>query len=75
MIPTVIAFAALVFFLGQMVLRSHRNPPVSGREGLIGQVATARTDFAAGGTGTVFVHGEYWNAVAGSRSSISMGSR
>ncbi len=63
-IPTVIAFAALVFFLGQMVLRSHRNPPVSGREGLIGQVATARTDFAAGGTGTVFVHGEYWNAVA-----------
>ncbi len=63
-IPTVIAFAALVFFLGQMVLRSHRNPPVSGPEGLIGQVATARTDFAAGDTGTVFVHGEYWNAVA-----------
>ena len=63
-IPTVIAFAALIFFLGQMVLRSQRNPPVSGREGLIGQVATARTDFGADGSGTVFVHGEFWNAIA-----------
>lgn len=63
-IPTVIAFAALVFFLGQMVLRSQRTPAVSGREGLIGQVATAHRDFAPGGAGTVFVHGEYWNAVA-----------
>lgn len=63
-IPTAIAFAALVFFLGQLVFRSHRNPPVSGREGLIGQIATAENDFAAGNSGTVFVHGEYWNAVA-----------
>lgn len=63
-IPTVIVFAALVLFLGHLVVRSQRTTPVSGREGLIGQLATARTDIAAGGSGTVFVHGEYWNAEA-----------
>ncbi len=63
-IPTVIVFAALVLFLGQMVLRAHRAPPVTGREGMVGLVATARTAIPADGPGTVFVHGEYWQAVA-----------
>ncbi len=63
-IPTVIVFTALVLFLGQMVLRAHRAQPVTGKEGMVGLVATARTPIPADGPGTVFVHGEYWQAIA-----------
>ncbi len=63
-LPTVIVFVALVFFLGQMVLRAQRLPAVTGQEGMVGLVATARTAIPADGAGTVFVHGEYWQATA-----------
>ncbi len=72
-IPTVIVFAVIVFFLGQMVVRSQRNPPVSGVEGMVGDLATASTDIAAGGTGKVFIQGEYWDAEA--TAAISSGER
>jgi len=36
--------------------------PVSGREGLIGETGTARTDLSP--AGRVFVHGELWEAEA-----------
>ena len=37
---------------------------VSGKEGLVGAVGTARQAIAAGVEGKVFVHGEIWNAAA-----------
>jgi membrane-bound serine protease (ClpP class) len=44
------------------VVQAQKKPPVTGREGLIGQVAQARTSLAP--EGRVFVKGELWNAVA-----------
>jgi len=72
-LPTVVVFVALVFFLGQMVLRAQRLPAVTGQEGMVGLVATARTAIPADGAGTVFVHGEYWQATA--PSSVEAGQR
>ena len=63
-LPSVLVFAVLVFFLGQLVLRAQRRPAVTGREGMIGLVATVRSDIPPGGEGKVFVHGEFWDAVA-----------
>ena len=63
-LPSVLVFAVLVFFLGQLVVRAQRRPAVTGREGMIGLVATVRSDIPPGGEGKVFVHGEFWDAVA-----------
>ena len=63
-VPTVIVFVALVFFLGQLVVRAHRSPAATGREGMIGLVATVRSDISPESPGKVFVHGEFWDAVA-----------
>ena len=63
-VPSVLVFAVLVFFLGQLVVRAQRSPAVSGREGMIGLVATVRSDIAPDEPGKVFVHGEFWDAVA-----------
>lgn len=63
-VPSVLVFAVLVFFLGQLVVRAQRSPAVTGREGMIGLVATVRSDIPPDGPGKVFVHGEFWDAVA-----------
>ena len=63
-IPSVLVFGALVFFLGQLVVRAQRNPAVTGREGMIGLVATVRSDIRPDTAGKVFVHGEFWDATA-----------
>ncbi|MDE2660254.1 MAG: nodulation protein NfeD [Acidobacteriota bacterium] len=63
-VPSVLVFVILVFFLGQLVVRAQRRPAVTGREGMIGLVATVRSDIPSGGEGKVFVHGEFWDAVA-----------
>ena len=42
--------------------RARRNPVRTGREGLVHEVGTARSDLAP--EGKVFVHGEIWDAVA-----------
>ena len=63
-VPSVLVFVVLVFFLGQLVVRAQRRPAVTGREGMIGLVATVRSDIPSDGEGKVFVHGEFWDAVA-----------
>lgn len=65
-LPSVLVFAVLVFFLGQLVVRSQRRPAVTGREGMVGLVATVRSGIPSDGEGKVFVHGEFWDAVAAS---------
>jgi len=44
------------------VVMAHREPSVTGREGLIGRIAQART--ALQPDGTVFIKGELWDATA-----------
>jgi membrane-bound serine protease (ClpP class) len=59
-LPVVLFFGLLVIFLSRLVVQAHRRVPVTGSEGLVGKLATART--AIEGRGKVFVHGEYWDA-------------
>ncbi len=59
-LPTAVAVAFVVIFLLTRVLKSHRTPPVTGAEGLVGEVADVVA--ALGPDGKVFVHGEYWDA-------------
>lgn len=53
-------FAAISIFLLQLAIRSFRLKVATGSEGMIDEIGEARTPL--GPTGTVFVHGELWNA-------------
>ncbi len=60
-VPTAVTIAAVVIFLLGRVVAVHRLRPMTGREGMIGEVGRAVTEL--GPEGTVLVHGEYWDAV------------
>ena len=66
-----IPLGVITAFLMSIALRARRNKVVTGTEGLIGEVGVARTPIAP--RGTVFVHGEIWNAT--SPKPIEAGSR
>ncbi len=55
-------FSAITVFLLSLAVRARRNKVVTGREGMIGETGAAVTELAP--EGKVFVHGEYWDAVA-----------
>jgi membrane-bound serine protease (ClpP class) len=61
-LPTAVAVALVVMFLLGRVLRSHRKAPITGAEGLVGEVGDVSV--ALEPVGKVFVHGEYWEAYA-----------
>lgn len=61
-LPTALVVAAVVIFLLSRVLSAHRVKPVTGIEGMLGEQGTAVSDLSP--QGKVFVHGEYWDAVA-----------
>ncbi|MBP1659451.1 MAG: Nodulation efficiency protein NfeD [Candidatus Aminicenantes bacterium] len=61
-LPVVLAVSLIVLFLLALVFRAHRRRSVSGRDGLVGETGTARTDLSP--AGRVFVHGELWQAEA-----------
>jgi membrane-bound serine protease (ClpP class) len=64
-LPVTIFFAVLVVVLGRKVVEAHRHVPVTGQEGLLGEIGTARTEIDR--KGKIFVHGEYWDARAKER--------
>ena len=55
-------FALIVLLLTTVVVRARRAPVATGREGMIGEKGIAVGPLSP--TGKVFVHGEYWDAVA-----------
>lgn len=58
-------FGGFTLIVSYLVVRSQRRRPSLGREGLVGQVGEVRQRIGGGDVrGKVFVHGEYWNAVA-----------
>lgn len=59
----VIIVAAFFIFIVSMGIRAQFRKRATGKEGLVGEVGEAKTDITVSG-GTVFVHGEYWNAVS-----------
>lgn len=53
--------AGFFAFAVQAAVRAQRRQVTTGREGLVGELAVARTDLDP--EGTVFLHGELWKAV------------
>lgn len=61
-LPTAVVVAAVTGFLLTRVLRAHRERPMTGREGLVGDEGRAISELAP--EGKVAVHGEYWDGRA-----------
>ncbi|HEY1493035.1 MAG TPA: nodulation protein NfeD [Candidatus Solibacter sp.] len=61
-IALALPFSAITVFLLTIAARARRNKVETGVEGMIGLLGTAMTNLTP--EGKVFVHGEYWNAVA-----------
>jgi membrane-bound serine protease (ClpP class) len=59
----VIIVAGFVIFLLTLGVRAQFRRKTTGSEGIVGEVGTAKTDIKPAG-GTVFVHGEFWNATS-----------
>jgi membrane-bound serine protease (ClpP class) len=64
-VPTAVLLAAVVALLAARALRVRRRAPRGGLEELLGEEADVVTPLAP--EGRVFVHGEYWDAVAPTR--------
>lgn len=60
---TAAAILSFVLFALGATVKTHRKKTVTGTTALIGQKAIAKSEFnPTNPRGTVFVHGEYWNA-------------
>ena len=59
-IPSVLFTALFFLFAVGMGIRAQRRPVTTGNEGLVGEEGIAKSDVH--GDGSVFVHGEFWNA-------------
>jgi len=59
----VVIIAAFFIFIASMGIRAQFTKKATGKEGFIGEIGEAKTDITVSG-GTIFVHGEYWNAVS-----------
>ena len=59
-----VAAGISIFFLFVVtaIIRAHRLQPATGAEGLLNELAVAKT--ALNPVGTVFLHGENWNAIS-----------
>lgn len=68
----VIIIAGFVIFLLTLGVKAQFRRRATGSEGIVGEIGMARTDIKPSG-GTVFVHGEFWNAVSDSK--IKKGSK
>jgi membrane-bound serine protease (ClpP class) len=58
-----IFFAAIFMFLTYKVIQAMKLKTATGAEGMTGETGEARTEITPS-SGKVFVHGEWWNAVA-----------
>jgi membrane-bound serine protease (ClpP class) len=61
-VPAVICTAAFFLFAVAMGIRAQKRRVTTGEAGIVGETGVARTD--VGESGSVFVHGEHWNAVS-----------
>lgn len=55
-------FSVITLMLLSLVVRARRNKVTTGPEGIIGETGAAVTELSP--EGKIFVHGEYWDAVA-----------
>jgi membrane-bound serine protease (ClpP class) len=61
-VALVLPFSAITIFLVSLAVRARRVKVETGSEGMVGETGSAITPLAP--EGKVFVHGEYWDAVA-----------
>jgi len=61
-LPVALGISLILIFLVYLVVRAHARRSLTGKEGMVGEIGTARTDL--GTEGKVFVHGELWEAEA-----------
>jgi membrane-bound serine protease (ClpP class) len=59
----VIIVAGFVIFILALGVRAQFRKRATGSDGMVGEIGTAKTDVKEDG-GTVYVHGEFWNAAS-----------
>ncbi len=62
MLPTLVLVGGFFVVVASLAFKAIRAKPKSGPEGLVGEIGVAKKRLDP--EGLVFVHGEYWNAVA-----------
>jgi membrane-bound serine protease (ClpP class) len=62
-IPLVVFIVSVVLVFGGAILRVYRQKVMTGMEDMIGEAAEVIEDVGPEG-GKIFIHGEYWNAIA-----------
>jgi membrane-bound serine protease (ClpP class) len=65
MAPTVVLVGGFFVVVSTLAFRAYRTQPKSGKEGLIGEIGLVKEDIDP--EGLIFVHGEYWRAIAEER--------
>lgn len=70
-IPAVVFSALFFLFVVGIGLKAQKKKVQTGAEGIVGETGVAKTDIAK--SGSVFVHGEHWNAF--SRNAIPEGAK
>ena len=65
MLPTILLVGGFFVVVASLAFRAYRARPVSGSEGLLGEVGLVKERIDP--EGLIFVHGEYWRAKAGER--------
>jgi membrane-bound serine protease (ClpP class) len=63
-VPVVLGFAAITVLLARLAVAAQRQPPVMGRQSMIGEPGEALTAIAPDGAGQVTTRGEIWNATS-----------
>lgn len=66
-LPVVLFTAAFFLFLIYMTVRAMKKKPTTGKIGLVGERAEVKAAISPDKAGSVFIHGEYWDAVAGEK--------
>ena len=61
-IGTAVGVGGIILFLAGIAIRAFRRKPVTGKEGMVGEVGEAVSDIAP--EGQVFVAGTYWKAIS-----------
>jgi membrane-bound serine protease (ClpP class) len=59
-LPVVVGLAGIGIFLARLGIAAQRRQPVTGADGMIGEIGEALTSIEPGGSGRVTTHGEIW---------------
>ncbi|MGD8226901.1 MAG: nodulation protein NfeD [Desulfobacteraceae bacterium] len=65
MAPTVVLVGGFFVIVSSLAFRAYRTQPKSGKDGLVGEIGLVKEDIDP--EGLIFVHGEYWRAIAEER--------